>query len=277
MVFEQGVEAPSVDRTEPFFFLFRENELLVTKDENGTGIPREGDLNGGDIRLTDTIFLGRLDGISCYGGRIEEHERKGIVGPRSRLFFSPLRPLLGRIPDVFFRVAGTAYQIVNWDGTHRYCGRCGNPMKPKSDERAKVCPQCGLVNFPRISPAIIVAVVREKTILLARANRFRKGLYSVLAGFVEPGETLEECVRREVREEVGVELKDVSYFGSQPWPFPHSLMIAFTARYSGGDLLIDPGEIAEAGWFAKENLPEIPPFGTIARELIEWFIREQEA
>jgi len=274
--FIQGVKKPAEDREEPFFFLFRENELLVKGDEDGTGIPRAGDLQREGISVKDSMFLGTLDGISCYVGQVEDHERNGAVSSQREMFFSGLRPLLGQIEDELFRVAGTAFQVVNWDRTHRYCGQCGDLMSLKSDERAKVCPRCGLTNFSRISPAIIVAIVKENRILLARANRFPTGLYSVLAGFVEPGENLEECARREVREEVGIRIKDIKYFGSQPWPFPHSLMIGFTARYAGGDLRIDPAEIAEAGWFGKDDLPKIPPFGTIARELIEWFLEASE-
>jgi NAD+ diphosphatase len=270
------VKKPAEDREEPFFFLFRENELLVKGDEDGTCIPRAGDLHEGDIRVKESMFLGMLDGISCYVGQVEDHDVNGAVTPQGKMFFSGLRPLLGQFEDELFRVAGTAFQVINWDRTHRYCGQCGDLMGLKSDERAKVCPRCGLVNFPRISPAIIIAIVKDERILLAKANRFPAGLYSVLAGFVEPGENLEECARREVREEVGIRIKDIKYFGSQPWPFPHSLMLGFTARYAGGALRIDPAEIAEAGWFAKDDLPKIPPFGTIARELIEWFLKETE-
>lgn len=276
MDFIQGVKKPAEDREEPFFFLFKENELLVKGDEDGTGIPRAGDLQKEGISVKDSMFLGMLDGISCYVGQVEDHEGNSAVSTLREMFFSGLRPLLGQIEDELFRVAGTAFQVVNWDRTHRYCGQCGDLMSVKSDERAKVCPRCGLTNFSRISPAIIIAIVKENRILLARANRFPTGLYSVLAGFVEPGENLEECARREVREEVGIRIKDIKYFGSQPWPFPHSLMIGFTARYAGGDLRIDPAEIAEAGWFGKDDLPKIPPFGTIARELIEWFLEASE-
>jgi NAD+ diphosphatase len=129
--------------------------------------------------------------------------------------------------------------------------------------------------FPRISPAVIVLVEHEDMILLARANRFQGELYSVLAGFVEPGETLEEAVRREIKEEVGIDVKDIHYFGSQPWPFPDSLMIAFTASYAGGDIKVDGDEITTAGWFKAGNLPEIPGSISIARKLIDWYVAKQ--
>jgi NAD+ diphosphatase len=140
----------------------------------------------------------------------------------------------------------------------------------------KLCPKCGLLSFPRLSPAIIVAVVHGSKILLARANHFADGFYSVLAGFVEPGETLEECVRREVQEEVGLQVKNIRYFGSQPWPFPHSLMIGFTAEFAGGHITIDGAEIADAAWFSPADLPRIPGEISIARRLIDWFLEDRQ-
>jgi NAD+ diphosphatase len=139
-----------------------------------------------------------------------------------------------------------------------------------------MCPQCGLINYPRLSPAVIVAVLKNNKILLGRNKRFKLPFYSVLAGFVEPGETLEQCVKREIHEEVGITVKNIRYFGSQPWPFPDSLMIAFTADYAGGDIHLDGSEIIDAAWFGKDNLPQIPPRISIARQLIEWFIQNQE-
>jgi NAD+ diphosphatase len=119
---------------------------------------------------------------------------------------------------------------------------------------------------------VIVAVIRGKRILLARARRFPPGFYSVLAGFVEPGETLEECVSREVREETGIEVKNLRYFASQPWPFPHSLMVAFTAEHAAGEITVDPSEIVEASWYSADALPHLPDPITVARKLIDWFV-----
>jgi NAD+ diphosphatase len=172
-------------------------------------------------------------------------------------------------------VAGRAVQIVAWDLTHRFCSRCATPTPPLAGERAKKCPACGLVSYPRLTPAVIVAVQRGNTILLARNAAFTAAFYSVLAGFVEPGETLEGTVRREIREEVGIEVRDIRYFGSQPWPFPHSLMIGFTANWAAGELRIDERELADAGWFAADALPTIPPKLSIARRLIDAFVAEE--
>lgn len=188
--------------------------------------------------------------------------------------FKGLREMFGFLEDDLLGLAGRANQIVNWDQAHQFCGRCGKKMTYKEDERAKICPSCDLINYPRISPAIIVAVIRDNKILLARSPRFPASFYSVLAGFVEPGESLEECVAREVKEEAGVDIKNIRYFGSQPWPFPDSLMVGFTADYAGGEILMDKTEILDAGWFAADNLPQIPGKISIARRLIDWFAEQ---
>jgi NAD+ diphosphatase len=215
--------------------------------------------------------LGKLDGRRCFAAELVE----SVVAPEG-MEFSGLRGLFGRLDDQLFALAGRAIQIVNWDRTHQFCGSCGARTEDKTDERAKICPKCGLLSFPRLSPAIIVAVVRDSMLLLAHAHHFSEGFYSVLAGFVEPGETLEECVEREVHEEVGLQVKNIRYFGSQPWPFPHSLMIAFTAEYAGGEIRVDEAEIAYADWFAAQALPLIPGKISIARRLIDWFVEEHQ-
>jgi NAD+ diphosphatase len=180
-----------------------------------------------------------------------------------------LRSLFLRIPDPLLALAGRAFQVVEWDLTHRFCGRCGTPTRTKADERAKECPHCGYVAYPRVSPAMMALVTRGREVLLARSHRFVNGVYSALAGFVEPGETIEDCVRREVREEVGVEVAHITYFASQSWAFPHSLMIAYTAEYAGGDIRLEDAEIADAQWFGVDALPPLPPNVSIARRLID--------
>ena len=167
---------------------------------------------------------------------------------------------------------------MNWDRTHQFCGQCGAPTETLSFERAKQCPNCRLISYPRLSPAIIIAVTwrmgDEKRILLARNHRFPPGRYSVVAGFVEAGESLEETARREVFEETGVRIQNICYFGSQPWPFPNSLMLGFTAEYASGDITLEEEEIADAQWFAASDLPQLPPKISIARKLIDAFISE---
>jgi NAD+ diphosphatase len=175
------------------------------------------------------------------------------------------------IPDTLIWIAGRGNQFLHWHLTHRYCGKCGRETENKTDERAKICPRCQHINYPRLSPAVIVAIVKDDRILLARNRKYKGSFYSVLAGFVEPGESLEQCVRREIKEEVGITVKNVRYFGSQPWPFPDSLMIAFVSDYDAGEIAVDGSEIIEAAWFSKDELPHIPPKISIARQLIDWF------
>ena len=209
------------------------------------------------------VFLGELDGQCCWA--VDAEPARGV----------PLMGLWGQVDDSLWTIAGRAVQLIEWQRTHRYCGRCGRETEPASGERAKRCPACGLLAFPRLAPAIITLVERDDgRALLARGVTFPIPMYSCLAGFVEPGETLEEAVHREVREEVGIELADVRYWASQPWPFPHSLMLGFNARYAGGDLVLDEKEIVDAQWWAPDDLPPIPPGLSIARRLIDdWLAR----
>jgi NAD+ diphosphatase len=164
---------------------------------------------------------------------------------------------------------------VEWSRTHRFCGRCGTATEQSPGERAKRCPACGLLAFPRLAPAVITLVERGDEVLLANGVSFGAPTYSCLAGFVEPGENLEEAVRREVGEEVGVQLGDVRYFASQPWPFPHSLMVGFQATWAAGEIEIDPEEIVDAGWFRADAMPLIPPGLSIARWLIDDWLRRR--
>ena len=148
-------------------------------------------------------------------------------------------------------------------------------MELKYHERCFACPACSFVSYPRISPAVIVSIEKDGKLLLARAKRFQGVMYSVLAGFVEPGESLEDCVKREVKEETGIEIKNIQYFKSQPWPFPDSLMMAFTAEYAGGTLTIDQEEIVEAGWYSPEDFPITPGKVSVARALIDHFVNRK--
>ncbi|MEO0457398.1 MAG: NAD(+) diphosphatase [Cyanobacteria bacterium P01_A01_bin.114] len=263
--FVAGVEFP--DNTQPgWWFAFCRHQILL----NQTGqIPLLSGLNEIGLSPVRTQFLGTLAGKPCYSAELA----KEIEIPEG-LRVEGLRSQYTRLDDDLFALAGRAYQIMEWDRTHQYCGHCATEMMNTGNDRAKRCPNCGLRQYPRLSPAIIVLISRGNELLLARAPRFREGLYSVLAGFVEPGESLEETVAREVYEEVGIAIKDIRYFGSQPWPFPNSLMIGFTASYAGGEIVIDGKEIEAANWFTKENLPPVPGPLSIARQLIEWFVAE---
>ncbi|MFY9512921.1 MAG: NAD(+) diphosphatase, partial [Rubrivivax sp.] len=171
-------------------------------------------------------------------------------------------------PAPLMALAGRAAQVLEWDRDHRFCGCCGTPTELQAAERARRCPACGHVAYPRLSPAMMALVWRPGELLLARAPHFAPGLYSALAGFVEAGESLEDCVQREVLEETGVQVTDLRYYGSQSWPFPHSLMVAYTARWTGGEIVPQPGEIEDAQWFAIDQLPKLPPRFSISGHLI---------
>ncbi|UCG11102.1 MAG: NAD(+) diphosphatase [Deltaproteobacteria bacterium] len=271
MRFIPAVAPPSEEIRSAWWFVFRDDALLVKLSDETALIPCVADTAELDLRAVREQYLGTLDGRPCYSAQLPDD----AVVPEG-MTFRGLRSVFGLMEEDLFWIAGRAIQIVNWDQTHQYCGRCGSPTTTKSNERAKICPQCGLTSFPRISPAIIVAVLKENRILLARASHFPPGLYSVLAGFVEPGETFEDCVRRELMEEVGVEVRNISYFGSQPWPFPNSLMVAFTASYASGEVTVDKTEILDAGWFTAHDLPRIPDKISIARRMIDWFVEKYQ-
>jgi NAD+ diphosphatase len=253
-------------------FVFNGQIILVRENEEGISIPLKSDLDELDLKPSEVQYFGLLDESPCFTGEIVDQ-----VVPGNGLTLKGIRSLFNVIDKKVLMVIGLANHLVLWQRNHKYCGNCGTPMEDKKDERAKECPKCGLINYPRISPAIIVAVLKGDQILLARSRRFPGGFYSVLAGYVEPGETLEECVRREVFEEVGIEVKNIQYFGNQPWPFPDSQMIAFTADYSSGDIKPDESEIVDAGWFSPDNLPEIPGKISIARSLIDWFLENRKS
>jgi NAD+ diphosphatase len=253
------------------WFIFRCGELLVREEEAEARI-----LSGTEwqeLRLTadETHAVGLLEGTPCYAAGLPAE-----IEPPRGMAFHGLRRLWGRLDEATWKLAGRAVQIVEWDRNHRFCGRCGSETRRQAAELARTCPRCGLQQFPRISPAVIVRVERGDRILLARSPHFAAGVYSTLAGFVEPGESLEETVVREVREEVGVNVANVRYFGSQPWPFPHSLMIGFVADYESGELRPQEGEIEDAGWFGVDDLPGLPSRFSIARELIEEFIAQRK-
>jgi NAD+ diphosphatase len=275
--FHPAVTPPAAVPGPAYWLIFRGSELLVTADRECTSLPLLESAADLDLPILRRQYLGLLQTgdreLPCFTA-----ETTADAQPPAGTIFHTLRQLFSRLDEPQLALAGRAIQIIDWDRTHTYCGSCGTPVEQLQHERAKRCPSCGLTNYPRLSPAMIVRVQRQgeqgPEILLARNHRHPLGFYSVLAGFVEPGESLEECVRREVCEEVSIEIENIRYFGSQPWPFPNSLMIAFTADYAAGSLELEEEEIADAGWFRPDSLPPVPPPISIARRLIDSFVDE---
>ena len=250
-----------------YYFVFSSNKLLIKLDKDNVKIPFVKNIDELNIKVVRAQYLGTFEGQPSYSVEVPS-EAKAPEG----MAFRELRSLYGSVAEDIFSLAGKALQIVTWDQTHQYCGRCGTLTNTVHGERAKHCPKCGLINYPRISPAVITAIIKDNKILLAHNSGFAGNMHSLIAGFLEPGETLEECVQREIMEEVGIQVKNIKYFGSQPWPFPNSMMIGYIAEYADGEISVDGEEISEAGWFDVNNLPELPSRISIARKIIDWYI-----
>jgi NAD+ diphosphatase len=262
--------APQPERS--LWFVFRGAELLVTMAPAPVSLPYCANPKDLGMLLQRTQYLGVLGDLHCYSA-----EAMAAAAMPHGWNWQGLRALFGVLDEAQFALAGRALQIIEWDRTHQYCGACGVPTVARSSERSRECPGCGLVVYPRLAPAVMALVRRGRELLLARSPRFPTGMYSALAGFVEPGETLEQCLEREVHEEVGIRTRNVRYFASQPWPFPHSLMIAFFADYDSGEVRADGTEIEDAQWFDIAKLPRLPATISIARRLIDAAIGEVPA
>lgn len=217
------------------------------------------------LDLTETHFMGYFGNDACYAASVADSEES----------FANLRTNIGHINGSLFNMAGRAIQVCDWFRTHKFCGNCGQATTLAVHDRSMRCDGCNLNYYPRLSPSIIVLVHRGDEVLLGRNHLFPKGLFSTLAGFVEPGESIETTVRREVKEEVGVNVGALNYRGSQPWPFPNSLMLGFHAEYDSGDLVLQEDEIAEADWFACDKLPMIPGKFAISRWLIDDYLAQR--
>lgn len=243
-------------------FVFRGQELLLRDADQD--LPDACACATLGVIADQALPVGRLDGAYCATAWVA-----GDAPAPAGHAFSGLRRLFGTLDEARLAVAGRALQIAEWARTNRYCGACGGPMQAIEGERCFRCPACAHLSYPRIAPAMMTLVRRGESILLARHAASPTARFTALAGFVEAGESVEDTIHREVLEEVGLRVRDLRYFGSQFWPFPHSLMIAFTAEYAGGELKVDRSEIAEARWIGPgDPLPEIPPPLSIAAALI---------
>jgi NAD+ diphosphatase len=250
------------------WFVVHARGLVVRREGDGVVFPTEEEVRSFGLDPAESHAIGLFSGKEALAVPLGEAD---VLAPFEAL---GLRALAGVFDEAAFAAAGRAMHVVDWAVSHRFCGRCGTPTKRVAHERNLSCPACGQSAYPRIAPAIIVLVRRGKEALLAKNAKFPYAFYSTLAGFSDIGESLEETLAREVREEVGIGVKNIRYFGSQPWPFPHSLMIGFTAEWAEGEIAVDGDEIADARWFTADALPPVPPPISIARKLIDAWVAE---
>ena len=247
-------------------FVVYNGKLLVTRGDEPTLVATNDPALDG-VSPAATHYFGDYCGRACH---VVVLDSAAPIGDAHESFeWKGLRALFGVLPDEQTGIAVRAMQLAEWTRTHRHCGVCGGLMQKQPGERAMHCQSCGFTAYPRIAPAMMVLVRNGDKVLLGRAPHFVDGIYSALAGFVEAGETLEECVHREVAEEVGLRIDNLRYFRSQSWPFPHSLMLAFVADYAGGDVTPDPAELADARWFGIDELPKLPARVSISRASID--------
>lgn len=292
-LFTPGISPEFREPISSYWFIFSESNLLVTTNNEIFTLPLVKNLEELGLSTTREHYLGTFNDIPCFTCEVDptlpldsfinensiissgkkSSENSDVLLPNGMEFIN-LRSLFGLIDDTLFELAGKAIQIVTWDQTHQFCGRCGSKVEQLPNERAKHCPSCNLINYPRISPATITAIFKGNKILLAHAKHFPGDMHSLIAGFLEPGETLEDCVRREIKEEVNIHVKNITYWGSQPWPYPNSMMIGFTADYDSGQIQVDGIEIEKADWYDIHSLPELPSKVSIARKIIDWYIQQ---
>lgn len=244
-----------------WLFPFRDRDLIVPRD--GAALLTVGAWIERGLPIGELHPVGEWGGVAALATFVAHDFEHGASHAHG------LRLLWGRLDEKAWQLAGKAVQILAWDRDHAFCGRCGGPTERKLNERARACPTCRLDFFPRLAPVVIVRVTRGDEILLARSPHFTPGVYSVLAGFVEPGESLEAAAHREIKEEVGIEVENLRYASSEPWPFPNSLMIGFVADWKAGEIRIQEGEIEDARFFKVGELPKLPASFSISRRLID--------
>jgi len=256
-------KAPDDPGESPLLFAFRGRDLLVTEE---LGLPEVTAIDAHGFEAVRRQYLGALDGRHCYSVELPADAKD-----TGELKFTNLHMLFASLDEHTHAIAGRAVQIVEWDKTHQYCGACAEPTELSETDRSRACPTCKIPTYPRLAPAMIVSVEKDDEILLARSPHFPEGIMSVLAGFVEPGESAEDAVRREVFEETAIIVNEVEYFSSQAWPFPNSLMLGFRARYESGEIAIDGEEIVAAEWFKASEMPHFFP-GRVS--ISQWLIQD---
>lgn len=259
----QPAVLPPADATAATWFVFANGQLMVRPAASTVELPQAARWPFAKCATKRRIYLGSFCTQPCYAAEVASNE----VPPGWS--FEGIRQLWGRMDEALLGVASYASQLIEWDRNHQFCGHCGATTERRTDERGRRCPHCELIAYPRLSPVVMVRILHRDKILLVRAPRFAPGVYSVLAGFVEAGENLEQAIHREVAEEVGIKVQNLRYMASQSWPFPHSLMMGFTAEYAGGELCADGQEIIDAQWFSADHLPNLPNPMSMAWYLIQ--------
>lgn len=250
-------------------YIYTGNKLMRKVNDNNLIVPSEKEFSiDRDFKFQPFKLNDKID---SYLVELDSFET-----PPDGYIFDDIRNCRKFYKEETYSKAIQAKAILNWDRTHRYCGVCGEELPSMKEDKSKLCPNCRQLLFPEIACAIIVGITKGDKLLLAHNTNFLKDRYSVIAGFVELGETLEEAVRREIKEEVNINVKNIKYFGSQSWPFPSSMMFGFTAEYESGEITPDGLEIQTGDWFSKNNIPHIPPHGSISREIIDHCLNLKE-
>lgn len=249
-----------------WWIIFYRDELFLEKKDGLYSLPLSSEAPVTPLPETVIHEITEIDGTVCKAftldHAIEETKEHAMIGLRASYDLLPLKQ---------YQAAGKAHQILHWDETNRFCSACGTSLVFK-ESIMKKCPQCGREVYPAISTAILVLVRREDSVLLVHAHNFKGNFNSLVAGFLETGETLEECVTREVKEETGLTVKNIRYFGNQSWPYPSGLMVGFIADYAGGEIRLQEEELSSGAFYTKENLPELPRKLSLARRMIDWWI-----
>lgn len=266
---------PSIKKSEntgnnKLYLIFRGNDLLINREKES--LPGDGEISSLDLDSLKPVYPGSFAGDEVVTAIVPDD-----FDAPEKLEFIRTFDALKIIDDCYFSIVSYAFHLATWDRANRFCGTCGKPTTDSDKDRFKICSVCGTTVYPRISPAVVVGVTRGDEILLARAHYFPEDFFSIVAGYVEPGENLTECLEREVLEETGIKVKNISYFGSQPWGLSGSLMIGFTAEYESGEIKIDEEEIAEAYWFPFHKLPHLPPEASLSRQIIDRLIGSKKS
>lgn len=272
--FTPGTHLYFADELPDVAVVFKSDKLLVRKCGENLFLPCTFETEFAALKemAGEALCVGNFNGMECGVWEIaEDCQWQNPDGTE----FVEIRYAMHTMDKMSVNAVARARELLLWRRKRQFCGVCGQQLIDNEKDISRICPECGNAFYPVLAPAVIVAVRRENKLLLAHNARFKNNMYGLIAGFVEAGENLENAVAREVREEVGIEIKNIRYYSSQVWPFPNSLMVGFSAEYASGELAPDGSEIVDADWFSKDEFPEIPRHGSIARNLIDAFVEDR--